>query len=184
MKRRLFRFLSVVSLVLCMATCVLWVRSYWIHDGFQWYRSRSEGFEWASLIATQGRIVISAERDNRFLTDISPPPESDSYFRAEGSKEPEWSISPLSTWRCAGLVYGRQSDVAEYPEVRIELIIPSWMPVVAAAIALACNLFRYTRGFVKGRRRDRGRCPSCGYDLRATLDRCPECGKIPVMGES
>jgi hypothetical protein len=25
----------------------------------------------------------------------------------------------------------------------------------------------------------RGRCPSCGYDLRATLGRCPECGTIP-----
>ena len=49
--------------------------------------------------------------------------------------------------------------------------------VIAIAFALG-GLCIATLGWRK-RRTETGLCPACGYDLRATPERCPECGNIP-----
>ena len=54
-----------------------------------------------------------------------------------------------------------------------DLVIPLWPLVVLLAIPTAL-LFRSHRR-LEARARDGG-CAACGYDLRASPDRCPECG--------
>lgn len=55
------------------------------------------------------------------------------------------------------------------------LYVPLWMPLILFA-AYPCIAF--IRGPMRHyRRKRRGRCPTCGYDLTGnTSGRCPECG--------
>jgi hypothetical protein len=57
------------------------------------------------------------------------------------------------------------------------IAIPMWAIVVATVILPAARAARRLRSH---RRRRVGGCPSCGYDLRATPERCPECGHVPM----
>lgn len=49
-----------------------------------------------------------------------------------------------------------------------------FLPLALLQIPIAIVLFTRFRG---GRRRKLGLCVKCGYDLRATPERCPECGR-------
>jgi hypothetical protein len=58
--------------------------------------------------------------------------------------------------------------------------IPDWFPSIILA-TLALLLWRHWRRPAK--LHSKRRCRGCGYDLRATPDRCPECGLV-VPGRS
>lgn len=54
------------------------------------------------------------------------------------------------------------------------MILPFWVVVTSAAFPVVpLLLFRFARRSV---RRSRGYCMRCGYDLRMSPARCPECG--------
>jgi hypothetical protein len=57
--------------------------------------------------------------------------------------------------------------------------VPIWLCML---LTLSLPLARLTSRWRTIRRKRSSRCASCGYDLRATPERCPECGAVPPDG--
>ena len=212
MKRRLFITVSVLSLVLCLATAVLWVRSIWFVD--------------SAIFTAGGRLwrLTSADRDFQIeyvkgwpqaepirrvpsnlwgFGDVAPPLDQD---------DAEWH----ATRRRDGPIFWTRSGLCHTyltPDGRVDWVIwskpylgnllerfldaprtasmrwhsvsfPPSALVGMLAIAPAILAVRtVARCFNAMRKRLRQLCRNCGYDLRATPGRCPECGTPAKWGE-
>jgi hypothetical protein len=188
--RRLFRILintlAALSLLLCVVAAVLWARSYVRYellvyvagvDGGNWtdYRKlelwSSQGtlrLMWSRLIDSYAHSLRTAPRRGRDIQWESRPDRV-----RPSSTQPAWDLGSQRSYSGTPPAY---SNLRDYRWVTC----PHWIVVVAtAAPPLVClELWR-----VRRRRARAGLCPKCGYDLRATPDRCPECGTIaPKVG--
>jgi hypothetical protein len=201
MRRRVFTIVSAVSLVLCLATAMLWVRSYWAADSAT--MTRSHKYEivstngivlwgvWTNYAATvkivdesststSVSVLKGAQRpypQNTVAISIGNPGSVTLPSTAAGSDA--WSQSKVNqgvvdiTPGAPSVARGRPS----YEDGHGCIIRDRLLVMVTGTLPLTWLIVEYYRR-AQRRRQLRGLCRRCGYDLRATPDRCPECGLV------
>jgi len=158
--------------LLFVATLALWVRSHFDSDGLVWWRWNRHG----SLYASKGRLIWGVSIQDEKLREYAG---DETYFSWSLGElvEPTSQLFAAPGVRFAGFQYW---VFWNGPALDRELIIPLWFLAGSAAVLPGV----WTRRFLLKRRRrklrDRSCCTDCGYDLRATPERCPECGAVPT----
>jgi len=86
---------------------------------------------------------------------------------------------PRENHRFMGVQWGKVTLVGEEGLGRAQFIqIPAGYVLAACLIFPAMRCLSAVAQYRRSRRRFHGRCVNCGSDLRATPNRCPECGTI------
>ena len=182
MIRHLCNLGTVTALLLTAATCILWSRSYRLSDRVTWTRDSGQ----TSLRSAQGRVVFAlyqADRTGRrgdvrglkYDRDAAYPATLELlgvFFLCSSD-----ATVRLVHWDRAGFAWTHRRSSRD-------LIVTAVAPFWSVALAIAASPLGWTTLRLRAARRrarhrkNSGLCPACGYDLRATPYRCPECGAI------
>ena len=170
LSRALVTLAAALSAAVCVAASALWARSYWRQDTVAVMVGPPVQWQFTSL---RGRLHA-----NRM---VFPPGRVDGDPRYVRTVQAARKL-PLPRLRGEDLRDRRLGPFAvqsgEVPSHRFVLVaFPHWALVALSAILPAYWLV-LRRRWRRQRLREQGRCERCGYDVRATPERCPECGTV------
>jgi hypothetical protein len=158
---------SVCAGIALATLLVLWVRSYYLADVL----FKHGGGNGYALVLCHGAMncLATAEPPSAPVSDWGYDPDPAPRVAAELTR---WESAAERRCRFAGFAYAAGGpDGTTHVLSRRMWRIPLWPLVLLAAIAVVRA--------IRPRRFPPGSCRHCGYDLRATPDRCPECGHVP-----
>ncbi len=205
--RSILGFLTcIVLLIISLTATTLCVRSFWTEDVYlkrfasdsprlhRVLKSHSDSDSDDGLFIRDKMIGISKggirftyrRRDWHVLNGR--------WFRSHGWEPDDWSTDRGHYPYYNGMYYVPDTRFNELRGLGFQVVWPAGpdangdlddekpysltLPLPLIALLTAISPWRRARRWLKKRRGAKlGLCPGCGYDLRATPDRCPECGR-------
>jgi hypothetical protein len=162
-------FYSLIALAVLAAG--QWGRAQWVHEWFRWLSPRGERLQGDDRRPAYARAIEfngSGVAYRFFDCQIKPSdPMGFSYQHAAPEAVP-WSESTLS-WRTLWFSRGENAEGTR------QIAIPYWAICMLGVAAMGV---RWVLRHRRARRVLAHVCTVCGYDLRATPKRCPECGTL------
>jgi hypothetical protein len=201
--RHLFTLFSAASLLSGSLLCFLWARSHSAYADYDSYSISRSAVEqrlsglvscnsWHTLVVSSGGVRVRWVYDEQpTLPVFGPRPwstQQSEWTNVAGMQypiTPKFNLPPgvRASFTRAGVQFilanysGPDPFGRQYSYREVSLTTPFWLLVLLSLLLPGC--------WLAARRRRRrlalaaGLCPHCGYDLRASPDRCPECG-IPA----
>jgi hypothetical protein len=174
MRRRFYGWIAGVSFVMALIFSAAWLRAQFARDLFE--RSGTpplsvqRGIDYVGI--EDSALVVMWEWPRNFIA-ITP-----------------WSlhshpIAPVmqhfNPGLLGGLGFAANHYVVSPTQAGWIVAAPLWLLCGISLIAPACWVRDWRRNTIRLHRQAWGLCTACGYDLRQTIGRCPECGTPPAL---
>ena len=175
MKRRRIPLLSLLSLALLVTVVVLWARS-------------RRHADIVGLFPPSGHLqAIGSDRGGLILFASDIPWGREYALSADTMSVPREEVQGLhddlfdptrKKWALLGFHFAHGNLTTLLPSTYSALTVPYWSLVIVLGFL---PLLMFRGSWLRWRRKRRGLCLTCGYDVRESADRCPECGEPLVV---
>jgi hypothetical protein len=181
------RIILAATFALLIVVVAGWVRSYFVSEYFRVSRNNLEDehgplSRTLQFISGKGRVVLWLDYDVILTNDEEILPQLSNWQFNHGALESNTSLTPFignRGWRRQAGRFSVGHDAftgtGAFGETHF-VAVPYW--AVVSVLSVPLTVWSIRRHKAK-KRNQIGHCVACGYDLRATPDRCPECGAVP-----
>jgi len=176
--RLVFTLSAAFSALVGVAALALWVASCfaWPRTDYSWFDTQSGTFTGWVVNLVAGKIGVTYTRSWMPIVESKTTRIWYTVPMTEGLPMRDRLGLSLPSWDYRDKPFGDATAMRYW-----NVYTPCWLLLLLSVPILFLWLCQRRR---TRRRRMQGKCVGCGYDLRATRERCPECGLAITVGKA